>query len=130
MEGKKSIQELLDSLKTLRIEEANLSAQLEEAIRERGVAGTASLKRQEERGSIKQGFSKGDRIWITNKLNKPASWDNSVEWFEKEGKTATVTGIVIKGQVTRVHFLTDNGVHTWRAPNNIRLIQHHIQQDE
>ena len=56
---------------------------------------------------------------IKNKLKKPADWPINTEWVESRGKTATVTRIY-RGQV---HFLTDNGVSTWRAPNNLRKIR-------
>jgi hypothetical protein len=63
-------------------------------------------------------FDKGDRVRIKNKMKKPATWSNNVAWKEDEAKTGTVTHIY-KGQV---HFLTDNGVKTWRAVNNLARI--------
>jgi hypothetical protein len=117
MEREKTIQELVIALKTLKLKEADLTLQLEEAIKKKeqeprrtGPSGSAT--------SI-QGFSKGDRFWIKNKLHKPANWNNETEWNEKEGKTAIVTKVLIKGPGVQVRFLTDNGVQTWQAPNNM-----------
>jgi hypothetical protein len=66
-----------------------------------------------------RGCSKGDSIWIKNKLHKLANWNNETEWNEKEVKTAIVTKKLIKGPGVQVRFLTDNGVQTWQAPNNM-----------
>jgi hypothetical protein len=124
MGTRKSAQELICALKNLRLEEVALTAQLEEAIREIDQEGTeqeaVQRERQRERRFVESthGFARGDRVVITNKLNKPADWPSNAEWIESKGKTATVTRIY-KGQV---HFLTDNGVSTWRAPNNLRKL--------
>ena len=128
MERKKTVQELITALKTLRLQEADLTAQLEEAIENReeqpGVTNEKAGGKEERNSSIQgpHGFSRCDRIWIKNKLHKPASWNNEFEWIEKKGKTATVTDVLIKGPVTQIHFITDNGVKTWRAPNNLCLL--------
>jgi hypothetical protein len=68
------------------------------------------------------GFAKRDRIWIKNTVRKPASWNNNIEWNGNKARSATVTKVLIKGPVVQVHFITDNGVSTWRAPNNVCLI--------
>jgi DUF438 domain-containing protein len=122
MERKKTIQELTSALKTLKLEEANLTTQLEEALKNNKTA--VDQQEQAENNSKRRlhGFSKGDRVWSKNKLHKPASWDNKFEWIEREGKTATVTEVLIKGPTVQVHFVTDNGVKTWRAPNNLSLL--------
>ena len=60
-------------------------------------------------------FATGDRIRILNAVKKPAKWNNKKEWSENEARYATVTRI----QGGRVFFVTDNGVSTWRAPNNL-----------
>ena len=55
-----------------------------------------------------------------NKLRKLATWNNKTEWNEIEGKTATATDVFVRGLGEQeVHFLMDNGVQTWRAPNNL-----------
>ena len=67
---------------------------------------------------IVNGIRRGDRVKIKNKFNKPATWPAERRWDKEEAKLATVT------KVTReqVHFTTDNGVRTWRAPNNLERI--------
>jgi hypothetical protein len=64
------------------------------------------------------GFRIGDRVRITNKVKKPAAWPREQTWSESEFRSATVT------RVTRlqIHFVTDNGIKTWRAPNNLERI--------
>ena len=120
MEGDKpTIQDLISALKTLRFQEAVLTAQLETALQDNGVARTAS-EATTPTIVTNRIFAKGDRIWIKNRVYKPASWDNSIAWVEREAKTASVTDVKIKGSTTQVHFVTDNNVCTWRAPNNIR----------
>jgi hypothetical protein len=64
-------------------------------------------------------FQPGDRIRINKTLKKPADWDNVVEWDQKLAQTATVTQFKNK----QVWFVTDNGVRTWRAINNVTKIE-------
>lgn len=129
MERKKTIQELINALKVLSLQKADLTEQLEQAIAENNCeqatyeAVAIASEEREVRRDTRREFSRGDRIWIINKLHKPANWDNNREWTESEGKTATVTEVLIKGPNKQVHFVTDNGVRTWRAPNNVRLLQ-------
>ena len=122
-----SIEKITRRLRAVQLQQAFLEAQLEQAIEEKRnrtaptptVVPTPRQQEHQERGDV---FVKGDRIYIKNKLNKPATWDNHTKWIEAEGKTATVTEVIQKGPTKQVHFITDNGVHTWRAVNNIRLI--------
>ena len=58
---------------------------------------------------------KGDRVTINNKLKRPSTWNAHVEWDQEKAQRATVTHLY-KDQV---HFVTDNGVKTWRAANNL-----------
>jgi hypothetical protein len=58
-------------------------------------------------------IQKGDRLRITNKVNKPRNWPG--EWDQDKAQKATVTHFY-RGQV---HFITDNGVRTWQAVNNL-----------
>ena len=64
------------------------------------------------------GFRIGDRVHILNKIKKPANWNNVRQWLEVEAKTAVVT--LVRDE--QVFFITDNGVKTWRAPNNLRRL--------
>lgn len=65
---------------------------------------------------------KGDRIWIKNRVSKPANWSSRLVWNEAEAKKATVTKVIHKGTNVQVHFVSDNGVRTWRGPNNVHLL--------
>lgn len=139
MERKKTIQELTSAIQSLRIKEADLQVQLEQALlneygyEERPTHEASAVKRQERptpevsdasrREERTHGFNRGDRVWIRNTVRKPSSWDNSIVW--KEPRYATVTDIQTKnkGLVTQIHFRTDNGVVTWRAPNNLQLLE-------
>lgn len=58
-------------------------------------------------------IQKGDRLNILNKVNKPQNWTG--EWDQAKAQKATVTHFY-RGQV---HFVTDNGIRTWRAVNNL-----------
>lgn len=65
------------------------------------------------------GLRKGDRVRIKNKVIKPATWPVERPWIKEEARRATIT------RVTRdqIHFVTDNGTRTWRAPNNLERIE-------
>jgi hypothetical protein len=122
-EDKPSIQDIISALKTLRLREADLTTQLEAALQDKdNEVATATQGANTSTTSTNRFFKRGDRIWIKNRIHKPASWDNSVVWVEREAKTATVTDVKIRGLTTQVHFVADNGIHTWRAPNNIQLL--------
>ena len=120
---KKTIQELTSAIESLKLQEADLTAQLEEALEEQEHQRlTQEVPVATNPETRIHGFAKGDRVWITNQIKKPSSWDNSTVW--QEIKRATVTEVLIKnnGRIVQVHFETDNGVTTWRAPNNLRLL--------
>ncbi len=117
------IEHLINKLRLLKVQEAHLLTQIEEENRRREseVAIARNVVEVTEENNIQRHhheISVGDRIWIKNKLKKPATWTSNKPWIEIEGRTATVTGFAT-GQV---HFLTDNGVKTWRAPNNVEKI--------
>ena len=87
------------------------------------------ILRQEQILSILQGraapteFEVGDKVYVKNRIDKPKTWRNDAHWNEAEARTATVTKVVqAHGQV---HFITKNGVETWRAPGNLQLLQKH-----
>ena len=137
MEDVRKMQELTSALKTLKLQEAELTAQLKKAIENKGKRDKeldntheASVPTRRESKRDEQSFYRGDRIWIKNKLHMPATWNNKIEWNVKEGKTATVTEVIVRGPGEQVHFLTDNGVRTWRAPNNVCLITPTARNDE
>ena len=60
-------------------------------------------------------IKKGDRVRIKNTLRKPATWPVDKEWDGKQAQLATVTHI----KKDQIHFVTDNGVKTWRAVQNL-----------
>ena len=60
-------------------------------------------------------LKRGDRIEIKNKLRRPSTWDVRVKWDQQQAQKATVTHFYKE----QVHFITDNGVKTWRAINNV-----------
>jgi alpha/beta superfamily hydrolase len=62
-------------------------------------------------------IQKGDRVRITNAVNKPKNWNR--EWEQNKAQEATVTHFY-RGQV---HFITDNGIRTWRAVNNLAKLR-------
>ena len=66
------------------------------------------------------GFKKGDRVRIKNKVKRPANWCTDDAWDPEAAQRATVTHTHLDYQV---HFITDNGVATWRARNNLNLLK-------
>ena len=58
-------------------------------------------------------IQKGDRVNITNIVHRPQNWNR--EWDQTKAQKATVTHFY-RGQV---HLVTDNGVRTRRAVNNL-----------
>jgi hypothetical protein len=60
-------------------------------------------------------LKKGDRVKIRNKLKRPSTWDVRIKWDQQLAQKATVTHF----HKEQVHFITDNGVKTWRAVNNV-----------
>jgi hypothetical protein len=49
-----------------------------------------------------------DRIQITNRVKKPATWTGAFVWDEERERVASVTRVTPK----QVHFVTDNGTQT------------------
>lgn len=91
------------------------SATVEAADEHRSSSGQANEQRgtvsaDEQRGTVPF-FQRGDRVKIRNIVRKPATWHGDNEWIPELAQLATVTHNY-KGQV---HFVTDNGVKTWRA---------------
>lgn len=63
-------------------------------------------------------LQKGDCVYITNAVKKPQFWNGS--WEQGKAQKATVTHFY-KGQ--QIHFVTDNGIQTWRAINKLRRLE-------
>jgi hypothetical protein len=105
------IENLIAELNVLRIRVAHLEAGQEVLDTQRDVdidvnVNVVALRR-------------GDRIRITNRVKKPATWTGASVSDEERERVATVTRVRPK----QVHFVTDNGTRTWRAPNNVRRIE-------
>ena len=78
----------------------------------------AAISRLQAAPNVVNGIEVGDRVWIKNKVRKPAHWPSQTPWVESEYRTARVT----KVSARQIFVLTDNGIDTWRAPNNLRRI--------
>jgi hypothetical protein len=109
-----SIEELIAQLKLIKIQEANIIARIEAA---------AAHKKDDDKSETTRPattrLTKGDRVRITNRVRKPATWNNETAWDEDKGRLATVTKVTPE----QVNIITDNGISTWRAPpNNLRKI--------
>lgn len=107
-----SIESLIQELADLRIRVAQLEAAATEPVAQLEAAAT-------EPGPINEGsesdLSPGDRVLVKNKVKRPATWNIADAWNQQAAQRATVTHFY-KDQV---HFITDNGVSTWRARNNL-----------
>jgi hypothetical protein len=101
------INELIAELNALRIQVGRLEAE-----RDHGRATTNSPE------NTFIGLKVGDRVCITNRVRKPATWPQEAKWNEERERTTTVTSVTAE----QVHFVTDNGTRTWCAPNNLRKI--------
>jgi hypothetical protein len=110
---------LIQELKALKVREHAIIKSIERLSEERKERQDpdqpTSGKGREE--SV-NGITQGDRVWITNKVKKPAIWLKQTAWIESQFRSATVTSVTN----TQIHVLTDNGVRTWRAPNNLRKL--------
>jgi hypothetical protein len=106
------VDELTRELSDLRLREAVLVSTLA-----RLKATKSEAQEVDERASLAiNGIGRGDRVWITNKVQKPADWPAHTKWKEDEFRSARVTKVTRR----QIFILTDNGVETWRAPNNLK----------
>jgi hypothetical protein len=121
----RSISELIEELRRVRIRESAIIEELENAVRR-------ARQRETEDENIVDvdenrihpavianglGIRVGDRVRIKNKVRKPATAGPS--WSETRERAATVTKVTPE----QVHVITDNGTKTWRAPNNLILVR-------
>ena len=109
------VRELLVRLKAVRLEASTIVAEIE-----RTIDDATGARQVEDEPMENTAICSGDRFHIKNKVKKPADWNNSIKWVEE--RRAAVTK-VLEGQI---HFVTDIGVRTWRAPNNVR----HLRRNE
>lgn len=121
-----SIEELVEALKVLKVQESALKVQEAALITRLEAATKGRNSESNTKPASKACFApnstlvRGDRVRIKakNKVRKPATWNTQVPWSEDKERTATVTRVT----PTQIHFITDNGVETWRAPNNLYKI--------
>jgi hypothetical protein len=106
---------LIRELKELKVREARIK--VDEA---RIIASLEAANARNARSDIDKvdegGFAVGDRVRIINKVRKPANWSAELPWDDQQARQATVTRVT----TGKVHFVTDNGVETWRAHTNLR----------
>jgi hypothetical protein len=116
-----TVDELIEELRSLRIQQATLIDRIENAIRIESEQNERNEREQNDddagaRAVFVFGFRKGDRVRIKNKVKKPAAAGPT--WSESRERLATVTRI----RADQIHIRTDNGTATWRAPNNLEII--------
>jgi hypothetical protein len=119
--AERQIEELIRELRTLKLRVATLEAENDyQRARRESSEHTRTLTAASNNSTHDMervnGIGRGDRVRITNTVKKPAYWTKA--WDEKKERVATV----IKVTPSQIHFRTDNGVNTWRAPNNVRKI--------
>ena len=113
----RSIEELIQELRAIKIRENEILTQLEHANRARAHRIDATNHRGvDQHLPPTDGFRQGNRVRIINKVKKPATAGPT--WVEARERLATVTRVI----PDQIHIVTDNGTKTWRAPNNLRII--------
>ncbi len=106
---RRTIETLIAELKRLKVREAEIISELEETVGQQRASHS-------EGANTTGRLSIGDRVRITNRVRRPANWTNEATWEEEKERRATVTKVT----PDQVHIVTDNGVKTWRAPNNLK----------
>jgi hypothetical protein len=110
--AERQIEELINELRTLKLRVETL-----EAGNNNRIVRTESTDHTRSNDVERvNGIGVGDRVRIINRVKKPANWTRA--WDEKRERVATVTRIT----PSQIHFTTDNGVNTWRAPNNVKRV--------
>lgn len=109
----RTLELLINELRALRLRVTQVEAQLQDQ-REQEQQSNEILR------SPTNDFAKGDRVRVTNRVRRPATWpaDWTDEDVEKE-RNATVTHRVRD----QIWLITDNGTKTWRAQNNLNRIE-------
>jgi hypothetical protein len=101
----RNVQGLIEELRALRLREERVIERLEEAHRGNEAANVTRHR-----------YRKGDRVFIKNKVRKPAK--STSEWNVEQERYATVK--VVDEEADRIHLRTDNNTHTWRAHKNVK----------
>jgi hypothetical protein len=102
------LNQLITRLQILQVEQTTLLNELER----KGVADRAGNTNRSPSNQDAV-FTVGDRVLITNHVTKPTLFYTT--WDQTVAQRATVT----KVSTNRINVLTDNRVHTWRAPKNL-----------
>jgi hypothetical protein len=110
--AERQIEDLINELRTLKLRVETLEAENNN----RNVRPESNDYTQSKYVERVNGIGTGDRVRITNRVKKPADWTRA--WDERKERVATVTRVT----PSQIHFTTDNGVNTWRAPNNVKKI--------
>jgi hypothetical protein len=119
MQQDRSFDDLIDELRSLRIRQDDIIAELAALNNTAGrhqAANHEERNENEEQAEPAHGLRRGDRVRIKNRVRKPAT--AGANWSEARERLATVT----RATDEQVFVTTDNGTKTWRAPNNLRLI--------
>jgi len=118
MRNEDRISQLIEELKDLRVRETAILEEIElrNSLREASQRDSTPRDSADTPRNSSQAYKPGDRVYITNRVNRPVFAPPS--WTGFKERRATVTKVV--GE--RVHFKTDNGTATWRAARNIRLV--------
>ena len=117
-DDKEVIKHLVIELTALRIRVTQLEVELTAtASTTRAAAAEAESVEKATAAVIKV----GDRVRIKNTLRKPANWPVQKEWDRDQAQLATITHL----KKDQIHFVTDNGVKTWRAVQNLIKIHQH-----
>ena len=110
------LDEVIAELNALQIQVARLEAEVNRRENKRDPQSAIVLPQVQQ---VKSEYAVGDRVRILNKVKKPATWDNRIAWCEtSSARQATVTEVRPK----QIFSTTDNGIETWRAPNNLRKV--------
>jgi hypothetical protein len=107
-----SLDELVNELQHLRIRQVEVLNRIQRLNKLHAAEGVSVARVQAN------GFRVGDRVRITNKVKKPAAWPRERTWSESEFRSATVTKVMR----LQIHFVSVNGITTWRAPNNLERL--------
>ncbi len=124
---------LINELKALKIKESEIKVRESQIIseielineRKQRQVTTKTTSHQLQTPLSVNGFKQGDRVVIKNKVIKPATRIDAT-WTKEKEQVATVTRVT----ENQVHFITDNGTRTWRAPNNLSKLAVNKFNDE
>ena len=121
--AEESIDDLINLLQELRVQESAVIARIQRATQLSERSGRQPISQEGHQAhedtandQPEQRFNIGARVRIINKVKKPATAGR--DWTEERERLATV--IRVRGE--QVHIVTSNGTKTWRAPNNLRIV--------